>query len=185
MDTTCGAVRTGDPDIRIRWCQCPERLAEGNASGRYLGSHIHHGQHGKEMLGRSIRTICASHLSAVSTRCCIQLSRNWRPAGARRSGWQDIPRHSGAAAFRSPPVRRARNAGRVDRDSVDRVGRQRRGVFLPRALPGLTVDQLRHATRQIASGDLDVRVSPKLKGRHDELGLLASDLDTMSSAFAT
>jgi signal transduction histidine kinase len=42
------------------------------------------------------------------------------------------------------------------------------------------VDQLRRATRHIASGDLAVRVSPKLKGRRDELGLLASDLDTMS-----
>jgi signal transduction histidine kinase len=42
------------------------------------------------------------------------------------------------------------------------------------------VDQLRRATRQIASGDLAVRVSPKLKGRRDELGLLASDLDTMA-----
>jgi signal transduction histidine kinase len=51
--------------------------------------------------------------------------------------------------------------------------------FLARYLV-LPVDQLRRATRQIASGDLDVRVSPKLKGRHDELGLLASDLDTMA-----
>ncbi len=42
------------------------------------------------------------------------------------------------------------------------------------------VDQLRRATRQIASGDLAVRVSAKLKGRRDELGLLASDLDTMA-----
>jgi two-component system sensor histidine kinase CpxA len=51
--------------------------------------------------------------------------------------------------------------------------------FLARYLVS-PVDQLRRATRQIAAGDLDVRVSPKLKGRHDELGLLASDLDTMS-----
>jgi two-component system, OmpR family, sensor kinase len=51
--------------------------------------------------------------------------------------------------------------------------------FLARYLVA-PVDQLRRATRQIASGDLDVRVSEKLKGRHDELGLLASDLDTMS-----
>jgi signal transduction histidine kinase len=51
--------------------------------------------------------------------------------------------------------------------------------FLARYLVS-PVDQLRRATRQIASGDLDVRVSEKLKGRHDELGLLASDLDTMS-----
>ena len=51
--------------------------------------------------------------------------------------------------------------------------------FLARYLVA-PVDQLRRATRQIASGDLDVRVSPKLKGRQDELGLLASDLDTMS-----
>ena len=42
------------------------------------------------------------------------------------------------------------------------------------------VDQLRNATRQIAAGNLAVRVSPKLKGRRDELGLLASDLDMMS-----
>jgi two-component system sensor histidine kinase CpxA len=32
----------------------------------------------------------------------------------------------------------------------------------------------------MAEGDLNVRVSPKLKGRRDELGRLASDLDTMS-----
>jgi signal transduction histidine kinase len=51
--------------------------------------------------------------------------------------------------------------------------------FLARYLV-LPVDQLRRATRQIASGDLNVRVSPKLKGRLDELGLLASDLDMMS-----
>lgn len=51
--------------------------------------------------------------------------------------------------------------------------------FLARYLVA-PVDQLRRATRQIAAGDLNVRVSPKLKGRHDELGLLASDLDTMS-----
>jgi signal transduction histidine kinase len=51
--------------------------------------------------------------------------------------------------------------------------------FLARYLVA-PVDELRRAMRQIASGDLDVRVSSKLKGRHDELGLLASDLDTMS-----
>jgi signal transduction histidine kinase len=51
--------------------------------------------------------------------------------------------------------------------------------FLARYLVS-PVDQLRRATRQIASGDLDVRVSSKLKGRHDELGLLASDLDSMA-----
>ncbi len=51
--------------------------------------------------------------------------------------------------------------------------------FLARYLVA-PVDQLRRATRQIAAGDLDVRVSTKLKGRHDELGLLAADLDTMS-----
>lgn len=51
--------------------------------------------------------------------------------------------------------------------------------FLARYLVG-PVDQLRRATRQIASGDLNVRLSPKLRGRRDELGLLASDLDMMS-----
>jgi two-component system sensor histidine kinase CpxA len=51
--------------------------------------------------------------------------------------------------------------------------------FLARYLVS-PVDQLRRATRQIASGNLDVRVSRRLKGRQDELGLLASDLDMMS-----
>jgi signal transduction histidine kinase len=51
--------------------------------------------------------------------------------------------------------------------------------FLARYLVA-PVDQLRHATRRMAEGDLNVRVSAKLKGRNDELGRLASDLDTMS-----
>jgi signal transduction histidine kinase len=51
--------------------------------------------------------------------------------------------------------------------------------FLARYLVS-PVDQLRRATRQIAAGNLEVRVSPKLKGRRDELGLLASDLDLMA-----
>jgi signal transduction histidine kinase len=42
------------------------------------------------------------------------------------------------------------------------------------------VDRLRHATRRMASGDLNVRVSQSLRGRHDDLGLLANDLDTMA-----
>ena len=51
--------------------------------------------------------------------------------------------------------------------------------FLARYLVA-PIDQLRRATRQIAAGDLAVRVSPRLRGRRDELGLLAADLDTMS-----
>jgi signal transduction histidine kinase len=43
------------------------------------------------------------------------------------------------------------------------------------------VDQLRHATRRMASGDLNVRVSESLRGRHDDLGLLANDLDSMAA----
>ncbi len=42
------------------------------------------------------------------------------------------------------------------------------------------VDRLRLATRRMASGDLNVRVSQGLRGRHDDLGLLANDLDTMA-----
>ena len=42
------------------------------------------------------------------------------------------------------------------------------------------VDRLRLATRQMASGDLNVRVLPALKGRRNDLGLLAADLDTMA-----
>jgi two-component system sensor histidine kinase CpxA len=42
------------------------------------------------------------------------------------------------------------------------------------------VDRLRLATRQMAAGDLDVRVHPALRGRQDDLGLLAADLDAMA-----
>jgi signal transduction histidine kinase len=42
------------------------------------------------------------------------------------------------------------------------------------------VDRLRLATRRMAGGDLNVRVLPALKGRQDDLGLLAADLDTMA-----
>ena len=42
------------------------------------------------------------------------------------------------------------------------------------------VDRLRVATRQMAAGDLEVRVLPALRGRQDDLGLLAADLDAMA-----
>jgi two-component system, OmpR family, sensor kinase len=42
------------------------------------------------------------------------------------------------------------------------------------------IDRLRHATRRMAGGDLNVRVSQSMRGRHDDLGLLATDLDTMA-----
>jgi two-component system sensor histidine kinase CpxA len=42
------------------------------------------------------------------------------------------------------------------------------------------VDRLRLATRQMAAGDLDVRVLPALRERQDDLGLLAADLDAMA-----
>ena len=51
--------------------------------------------------------------------------------------------------------------------------------FLARYLAA-PVDRLRLATRQMASGDLGVRVLPALRGRQDDLGLLAADLDTMA-----
>ncbi len=52
-------------------------------------------------------------------------------------------------------------------------------LFLARYLAA-PVDRLRLATRQLANGDLNVRVLPALKGRQDDLGLLAADLDTMA-----
>jgi two-component system sensor histidine kinase CpxA len=42
------------------------------------------------------------------------------------------------------------------------------------------VDRLRVATRRMAAGDLNVRVLPALRQRHDDLGLLAADLDAMA-----
>jgi two-component system sensor histidine kinase CpxA len=51
--------------------------------------------------------------------------------------------------------------------------------FLARYLAA-PVDRLRLATRLMAGGDLNVRVLPQLKGRLDDLGLLAADLDAMA-----
>jgi two-component system sensor histidine kinase CpxA len=47
------------------------------------------------------------------------------------------------------------------------------------------VDRLRRATRQMAGGDLNVRVLPTLHGRQDDLALLAADLDTMAERLRT
>ena len=51
--------------------------------------------------------------------------------------------------------------------------------FLARYLAS-PVDRLRLATRRMAAGDLNVRVLPALRGRQDDLGLLAADLDAMA-----
>jgi signal transduction histidine kinase len=47
------------------------------------------------------------------------------------------------------------------------------------------VDRLRRATRQMAGGDLNVRVLPTLHGRQDDLALLAADLDAMAERLRT
>src|SRR5215469_16054785 len=51
--------------------------------------------------------------------------------------------------------------------------------FLARYLAA-PVERLRLATRRMAGGDLEVRVLPALRGRQDDLGLLAADLDAMA-----
>jgi signal transduction histidine kinase len=51
--------------------------------------------------------------------------------------------------------------------------------FLARYLAA-PVDRMRLATRKLAAGDLNVRVLPALRGRQDDLGLLAADLDAMA-----
>jgi two-component system sensor histidine kinase CpxA len=51
--------------------------------------------------------------------------------------------------------------------------------FLARYLAS-PVDRLRLATQRMAAGDLNVRVLPALRGRQDDLGLLAGDLDAMA-----
>jgi signal transduction histidine kinase len=51
--------------------------------------------------------------------------------------------------------------------------------FLARYLVA-PVDRLRLATRRMAAGDLNVQMLPALRGRQDDLGLLAADLDAMA-----
>jgi two-component system sensor histidine kinase CpxA len=47
------------------------------------------------------------------------------------------------------------------------------------------IDRLRRATRQLAAGDLNVRVRASLGGRQDDLARLADDLDTMAERVRT
>ena len=51
--------------------------------------------------------------------------------------------------------------------------------FLTRHLVG-PIDRLRQATREVAAGNLSVRMLPRIKGRQDDLALLAADFDTMA-----
>ena len=51
--------------------------------------------------------------------------------------------------------------------------------FLTRRLVG-PIDRLRRATQQMSAGNLSVRLLPNLKGRQDDLALLAADFDTMA-----
>lgn len=51
--------------------------------------------------------------------------------------------------------------------------------FLTRHLVG-PIDRLRQATREMSAGNLSVRMSPRLKGRQDDLALLAADFDNMA-----
>lgn len=56
--------------------------------------------------------------------------------------------------------------------------------FLTRHLVG-PIDRMRQATRSMAEGDLSVRMLPQLKGRQDDLALLAADFDTMAERVQT
>jgi two-component system sensor histidine kinase CpxA len=56
--------------------------------------------------------------------------------------------------------------------------------FLARYLVA-PIDRLRRATRQLAAGDLNVRVRATLGGRQDDLALLAADLDSMAERVRT
>jgi signal transduction histidine kinase len=51
--------------------------------------------------------------------------------------------------------------------------------FLTRHLVG-PIDRLRQATREMTAGNLSVRMAPRLKGRQDDLALLAADFDNMA-----
>ncbi len=51
--------------------------------------------------------------------------------------------------------------------------------FLTKYLVG-PIDRLRQATREMAAGDMSVRMLPQMKGRQDDLALLAVDFDTMA-----
>ncbi len=56
--------------------------------------------------------------------------------------------------------------------------------FLTRHLVS-PIDRMRQATRSVAAGDLSVRMLPQLKGRQDDLALLAADFDAMAERVQT
>src|SRR5579883_252198 len=56
--------------------------------------------------------------------------------------------------------------------------------FLTRHLVG-PIDRLRQATREMAAGNLSVRMAPSFKGRQDDLALLAADFDKMAERVQT
>jgi signal transduction histidine kinase len=56
--------------------------------------------------------------------------------------------------------------------------------FLTRHLVS-PIDRMRQATRSVAAGDLSVRMVPQLKGRQDDLALLAADFDAMAERVQT
>ncbi|EQD34760.1 HAMP linker domain protein, partial [mine drainage metagenome] len=51
--------------------------------------------------------------------------------------------------------------------------------LLARYLVG-PIERLRQAARAAAAGNLDVRVAPSMRGRHDDLARLAADFDAMA-----
>lgn len=53
-------------------------------------------------------------------------------------------------------------------------------LLLARHLVG-PIERLRQAARTVAGGNLDVRVGPGMKGRHDDLARLAADFDAMTA----
>lgn len=52
--------------------------------------------------------------------------------------------------------------------------------FLARSL-ATPLEEMRHASRRIANGELSTRVSPKIPRRRDEIGQLAADFDEMAA----
>jgi signal transduction histidine kinase len=169
------AFETGGPDALRSWLQS---LAEEPFSRTYVVR-----PDGREMLGRPLP-------SSLSTDAGSSGKASGKPAGPISPiGGALVLVASGGSAYHVVigPVRDSpRLFGELELPGVPLAivvialfVSAAVCFFLARYLVA-PIDRLRLATRQMAAGDLNVRVLPALQGRQDDLGLLAADLDVMA-----
>lgn len=171
------AFEAGGPDVLKSWL---ESLAPGDMFSRtfvVLPS-------GKEMLGRPLPPFLRGPTDTGDTNSGVNSSAPISPVGGALVlvGANGATYHVLVGPLRKSP----RLFGELENPGVPLATLLLALVvsavvcFLLARYLVAPVDRLRHAMRRMAGGDLDVRVSHSMRGRQDDLGLLAKDLDSMA-----